>query len=103
MPSKFESFCIGVEDALGVGTPCLAANTSALSEWIDGTNCLGFDYPVDVDALGIPYVDYGVRFGRRMGRIYNPLTVAIRGMEITGHDKLFGGLFLPTIASKQHC
>jgi len=58
---------------------------------------------VSADEHGIPYVDYGIRFGRQMGRVYNPLTVAIRGLQITGNDKLFGGLYLPMVASAKTC
>lgn len=58
---------------------------------------------VSADEHGIPYADYGIRFGIQIGRVYNPLTVAIRGLQITGQDKLFGGLFLPTVALTKTC
>ena len=45
--SKYESFSIVVAEALAAKTPCIVANTSALTEWIDNKNCFGIDYPVD--------------------------------------------------------
>jgi len=49
--SRFEAFGITVGEALASGTPCIVANTSALSEWIDGRNCTGIDYPIDTGRL----------------------------------------------------
>jgi glycosyltransferase involved in cell wall biosynthesis len=49
--SRFEAFGITVGEALASKTPCIVANTSALSEWIDGRNCRGIDYPINVDHL----------------------------------------------------
>lgn len=49
--SKYEAYGISVAEALVSGTPCVIANTSALQEWIDGKNCFGIDYPIDVDEL----------------------------------------------------
>jgi glycosyltransferase involved in cell wall biosynthesis len=49
--SQHEAFGISVAEALCAGTPCIVANTSALTEWIDGENCFGIDYPIDLDAL----------------------------------------------------
>ena len=45
--SRYESFSIVVAEALAAKTPCIVANTSALSEWIDDKNCFGIDYPID--------------------------------------------------------
>jgi glycosyltransferase involved in cell wall biosynthesis len=39
--SKFEAYGLTVAEALSRGTPCVVAESSALSEWVDGVNCLG--------------------------------------------------------------
>lgn len=49
--SQHESFSIVVAEALAAKTPCIVANTSALSEWIDNKNCFGIDYPVNDNKL----------------------------------------------------
>jgi len=49
--SAYEAFGISIAEALAAGTPCIVANTSALSEWIDGENCFGIDYPIIVENL----------------------------------------------------
>lgn len=46
--SEHEAFGISVAEALRAGTPCIVANTSALSEWVDGKNCIGIKYPIDL-------------------------------------------------------
>ncbi len=45
--SQHEAFSIVVAEALASRTPCIVANTSALSEWVDTKNCFGIDSPVD--------------------------------------------------------
>ena len=45
--SQHEAPCIAVYEALAAKTPCIVANTSALSEWIVNKNYFGVDYPVD--------------------------------------------------------
>ena len=49
--SKYEAFSLVVAEALASRTPCIVANTSALTEWIDNRNCYGVDYPVDYQRL----------------------------------------------------
>jgi glycosyltransferase involved in cell wall biosynthesis len=49
--SKHEAYGLSVAEALCAGTPCIVANTSALTEWVNGENCFGIDYPIDLDAL----------------------------------------------------
>jgi len=49
--SKHEAYGLSVAEALCAGTPCIVANTSALTEWVDGENCFGIDYPINLDAL----------------------------------------------------
>jgi len=49
--SKHEAYGISVAEALASGTPCIVANTSALTEWVDNRNCFGIDYPIDSDEL----------------------------------------------------
>jgi len=45
--SQYETFSIVVAEALAARTPCIVANTSALTEWVDNKNCFGINYPVD--------------------------------------------------------
>lgn len=45
--SKYETLSIVVAEALAAKTPCIVANTSALSEWVDNKNCFGLDYPIN--------------------------------------------------------
>ena len=49
--SRHEAFGISVEEALVSKTPCIVANESALSEWINGESCFGIDYPINIDDL----------------------------------------------------
>jgi len=49
--SQQEAFSIVVAEALASKTPCVVANTSALSEWVDDKNCFGIDYPIDINKL----------------------------------------------------
>lgn len=49
--SKYEAFGIVVAEALAARVPCVVANTSALTEWIDNQNCFGIDYPISVERL----------------------------------------------------
>lgn len=51
MLSKKEAYGITVAEALISNTPCIVANGSALSEFIDGEYCLGIDNPIDVSEL----------------------------------------------------
>jgi len=46
-----EAFGITVAEALASGTPCVLANTSALTEWIDDQNCFGVEYPIEYEEL----------------------------------------------------
>ena len=45
--SRYEAFGLTVAEALASRTPCIVANTSALSEWVDDKNCFGIRYPID--------------------------------------------------------
>jgi glycosyltransferase involved in cell wall biosynthesis len=49
--SKYEAYSMAVAEALVAGTPCIVANASALSEWIDGMTCFSVDYPIRLDKL----------------------------------------------------
>jgi len=49
--SKHEAYSLVVAEALTAGKPCVVANASALSEWIDNKNCFGIDLPVNLIEL----------------------------------------------------
>jgi glycosyltransferase involved in cell wall biosynthesis len=49
--SKHEAFGNVVAEALASRVPCIVANNSALSEWIDNKNCFGINYPINIDHL----------------------------------------------------
>lgn len=49
--SQHEAYGICVGEALASGTPCIVANTSALTEWIDNQNCFGIEQPINSDEL----------------------------------------------------
>ncbi|MFX1343382.1 MAG: glycosyltransferase family 4 protein, partial [Promethearchaeota archaeon] len=49
--SRYEAFGNTISEALASRTPCIVANTSALSERIDDKNCFGIDYPIDAGVL----------------------------------------------------
>lgn len=49
--SKYEAYSMAVAEALVAGLPCIVARTSALTEWIDNLNCIGLDYPIDINEL----------------------------------------------------
>jgi glycosyltransferase involved in cell wall biosynthesis len=49
--SQHEAYGISVGEALCAGTPCLVANASALKEWVDGKNCFGIDFPINLEEL----------------------------------------------------
>ena len=49
--SEQEAFGIVVAEALSAKLPCVLLNTQALSDWVDGKNCIGVEPPVDYVAL----------------------------------------------------
>jgi glycosyltransferase involved in cell wall biosynthesis len=49
--SRYEAYSMAVAEALVAGTPCIVANASALSEWIDNRTCFGVTYPIRLDEL----------------------------------------------------
>lgn len=49
--SKYEAYSMAVAEALVAGTPCIVANCSALSEWVDNRTCFGADYPIRPNRL----------------------------------------------------
>jgi glycosyltransferase involved in cell wall biosynthesis len=49
--SKQEAFGISVAEALASGIPCIVANSSALIEWVDNSNCYGISYPISINEL----------------------------------------------------
>jgi glycosyltransferase involved in cell wall biosynthesis len=49
--SEHESYGISVAEAFCAGTPCIVANKSALTEWVDNERCFGIDYPLQIDRL----------------------------------------------------
>jgi glycosyltransferase involved in cell wall biosynthesis len=61
--SRYEAYSLVVAEALAARTPCVVANTSALSEWVDGESCFGVSLPIDLNEVArlINYVlDNGV-------------------------------------------
>jgi glycosyltransferase involved in cell wall biosynthesis len=55
-----EAFGICVAEALATFTPCVVANTSGLSEWIDDKNCFGVGVPIDYSELKT-VVEYAIK------------------------------------------
>lgn len=51
MLSKHEAYSMVVAEALTAGTPCVVANASALSEWVDNETCVGVALPVNLNDL----------------------------------------------------
>ena len=49
--SRYEAYSMAVAEALVAGTPCIVANTAALSEWVDCVHCFEAEYPIDVGGL----------------------------------------------------
>ena len=49
--STHEAYGMVVAEALCSGVPCIVANASALREWVDGRNCFGVDYPINLQKL----------------------------------------------------
>ena len=49
--SKYEAYSISVAEALMSSVPCIVADSSALTEWIDNKYCFGIKYPIDVTLL----------------------------------------------------
>ena len=49
--SPYESYSMVVAESLAAGTPCIVAETSALSEWVDNETCFGVHFPVHISEL----------------------------------------------------
>jgi glycosyltransferase involved in cell wall biosynthesis len=49
--SLHEAYGLTVAESLMSGVPCLVANSSALTEWVDNERCFGIDLPIDTDEL----------------------------------------------------
>ena len=82
--SRFEAYSLVVAEALTAGTPCIVANTSALTEWVDGRSCLGVDVPVKLSELAS--LIEGVLDGK-MGRKASSCNVRVK---IIGWDEVAG-------------
>lgn len=51
LPSMYEAYSMVVAEAITAGTPCIVADTSALSEWIDNKSCFGIKLPINLKTL----------------------------------------------------
>lgn len=49
--SKYEAYSLVIAEALAAGTPCVVANTSALTEWVDNESVFGVSVPVELNEL----------------------------------------------------
>ena len=49
--SRYEASGIVILESLASGTPCIVATGSALTEWVDGLNCLGIRVPTELSKL----------------------------------------------------
>ena len=49
--SLYEAYSLVVAEALVAGTPCIVANSSALSEWVDNQSCFGVGTPLSLGKL----------------------------------------------------
>jgi 1,2-diacylglycerol 3-alpha-glucosyltransferase len=49
--SEHEAYSMVVAEALIARTPCVVADTAALSEWIDNKSCFGIDLPINRQKL----------------------------------------------------
>jgi len=49
--SMYEAYSLVVAEALTAGTPCIVADTSALSEWVDNESCFGVSVPINLNEL----------------------------------------------------
>jgi len=49
--SMYEAYSLVVAEALTAGTPCIVADTSALSEWVDNESCFGLSAPISLNEL----------------------------------------------------
>ena len=55
--SKFEAFSKVISESLYSGVPCLVANNSALTEWIDNKVCFTLNNPTDINELALKIND----------------------------------------------
>lgn len=49
--SKHEQYGYFIGEALASGLPCVVAESGALSEWVDGVNCIGVNDPSDSEEV----------------------------------------------------
>jgi glycosyltransferase involved in cell wall biosynthesis len=49
--SRYEAYSLVVAESITAGTPCIVAETSALSEWVDNCTCFGVGFPIDLNSL----------------------------------------------------
>jgi len=84
--SKFEAYSIVIAEALTAGTPCIVANTSALTEWVDNETCFGISYPINVGELlklinHIIRSNHGVRFRKARREKIRDWNEVVRHLE----------------------
>jgi glycosyltransferase involved in cell wall biosynthesis len=49
--SRNEAYGITVAEALAANTPCIVANSTALTDWVDDENCFGINLPIQLPEL----------------------------------------------------
>jgi glycosyltransferase involved in cell wall biosynthesis len=84
--SKYESYGITIAEALTSGVPCLVANSTALTEWIDNKCCFGIDFPINTDDLAARINE---NIGKKINKPNLPNWNDIAKLIIKTYDGLF--------------
>lgn len=87
--SNSEAYGIIIAESLVLGTPCIVANSTALTEFTDENGCFGVDYPLDPEDVAnkiLEIDDSNIEVG--------PLSKKIRtwGETVKDYEKLYNDL-----------